>query len=136
MSPGIASLEGRAVSLGSAYALDYGLQFLLPIVLTRALDAHSFGEYRLLWLAVSTLLVVMPMCMPQSLYYFMPRSYATRRRLFLNQRLLFLGFAALASAWVLSPFDPWLPRAIKRVVENHGRLVPLCAALWVFSWVL
>ncbi|MGZ5038991.1 MAG: hypothetical protein ACXWGT_19745, partial [Usitatibacter sp.] len=65
MSQSQASLERRAVSLGTAYALDYGLQFLLPMVLTRALDPHSFGEYRLLWLAMSTLLVIMPMCMPQ-----------------------------------------------------------------------
>ncbi|HLX23339.1 MAG TPA: oligosaccharide flippase family protein [Usitatibacter sp.] len=136
MSPGQASLERRAVSLGTAYALDYGLQFLLPIVLTRALDANSFGEYRLLWLAVSTLLVIMPMCMPQSLYYFMPRSHGTRKRLFLNQCLLFLAVAGLASALILSPFDPWLPQAMKGVMTGHGAVVPIFVALWIFSWVL
>ena len=36
-----ASLERRAVSLGTANAVDYALQFLLPIVLTRTLDPHS-----------------------------------------------------------------------------------------------
>ncbi|MGZ5038579.1 MAG: lipopolysaccharide biosynthesis protein, partial [Usitatibacter sp.] len=118
------------------YALDYGLQFLLPMVLTRALDPHSFGEYRLLWLAMSTLLVIMPMCMPQSLYYFMPRSDAPRKRLFLNQCLLFLAFAGVVSAFILSPFDPFLPAAMQRVVGGHGAVVPLFAALWIFSWVL
>ena len=44
MTPSSASLERRAISLGTAFALDYGLQFLLPVVLTRALDPHSFGE--------------------------------------------------------------------------------------------
>ncbi len=136
MSQAQASLERRAVSLGTAYALDYGLQFLLPVVLTRALDAQSFGEYRLLWLAVSTLLVIMPMCMPQSLYYFMPRSDAARRRLYLHQCLLFLVFAGIASALVLSRLDPFLPAAMRDMVAHNGIVVSIFVALWIFSWVL
>ena len=85
------------MSLGTAYAVDYGLQFLLPVVLTRALDPQSFGEYRLLWLAVSTLLIIAPMCMPQSLYYFLPRSEGDRKRLYLNQTVIFMVVAGLAS---------------------------------------
>jgi len=50
-----ASLERRALSLGTANAVDYLLQFALPVVLTRTLDVHAFGEYRLLWLAIATL---------------------------------------------------------------------------------
>jgi len=136
MSPATASLERRAISLGTAYALDYGLQFLLPVVLTRALDAVSFGEYRLLWLAVSTLLVIMPMCMPQSLYYFLPRSDAARQRLYLHQCLLFLAFAGIASGLLLSPIDPFLPASMRGLVTHNGVVVPIFAALWIFSWVL
>lgn len=136
MTPANASLERRAVSLGTAYAIDYALQFLLPVVLTRTLDAHSFGEYRLLWLAVSTLLVIMPMCMPQSLYYFMPRSDAAHKRLYLNQCLLFCAFAGLVSALLLSPLDSLLPAAMKGMVANNGIVVPVFVALWIFSWVL
>ena len=135
MSPS-SSLERRALSLGSAYAIDYGLQFILPVVLTRALDRYEFGEYRLLWLATSTLLMVMPMCMPQSLYYFMPRADAQGRRLYLNQCLLFLSLAALVSAWIMSPFDPWLPASMHGLMTDAGGVVPLFTALWVFSWVL
>ena len=136
MTQSQASLERRAVSLGTAYALDYGLQFVLPIVLTRALDAHSFGEYRLLWLAVSTLLVVMPMCMPQSLYYSMPRADAAGKRLDLNQCLVFLAFAGVVSAFILSPFDPWLPVAMRGIIAEQGAAVPLFAAMWIFAWTL
>ena len=136
MSASNATLERRAVSLGTAYALDYGLQFLLPVVLTRALDAHSFGEYRLLWLAVMTLLVIMTMCMPQSLYYFLPRSDAARKRLYLNQCLLFLAAAGIVSGFMLSLFDPLLPAALKSVVIDNGVVVPIFAALWIFSFAL
>lgn len=130
------SLERRALSLGTAYAIDYGLQFILPVVLTRALDPKSFGEYRLLWLATSTLLMVMPMCMPQSLYYFLPRSDARGRRLFVNQCLLFLAAAAVVSAWIMSPFDPWLPASMRSLMGDAGTVVPLFTMLWIFSSVL
>jgi O-antigen/teichoic acid export membrane protein len=130
------SLERRAISLGTAYAVDYGLQFLLPVVLTRALDAHSFGEYRLLWLAVSTLLVIAPMCMPQSLYYFLPRSDAAGKRLYLNQCAIFMVLAGFVSAWILSPLNPWLPMSMKGVIADNGWLIPAFTMLWVFSWLL
>src|SRR5258708_19920136 len=136
MSSATASLERRAVSLGSAYALDYGLQFLLPVVLTRTLDAVSCGEYRLLWLAVSTLLVVMPMCMPQSLYYFLPRSGAARQRLYLHQCLLFLGFAGVASALLLSPLDPFLPPPMPSPLTPTPLVVPLSPPPPAFSRLL
>ena len=51
-------LGRRALSLGGANAIDYTLQFLLPVVLVRCLDAEAFGQYRLLWLAVGTVMAV------------------------------------------------------------------------------
>ena len=124
------------MSLGTAFALDYGLQFLLPVVLTRALDPHSFGEYRLLWLGVSTLLMITPMCMPQTLYYFLPRHTVEKQRLYLNQCLIFMSLAALVAAWALSPFDPLLPQSMRGLVSHHAGSVMLIAGLWIFSWVL
>jgi len=136
MNAAAKSLERRAMSLGTAFALDYGLQFLLPVVLTRALDPHSFGEYRLLWLGVSTLLMITPMCMPQTLYYFLPRHESEKQRLYLNQCLIFMSFAALAAAWALSPFDPFLPQSMRELVSHHGGAAMIIAGLWIFSWVL
>jgi O-antigen/teichoic acid export membrane protein len=136
MSAASASLERRAISLGTAFALDYGLQFLLPVVLTRALDPHSFGEYRLLWLGISTLLMITPMCMPQTLYYFLPRSDSEKQRLYLNQCLIFMAMAGLAAAWALSPFDPFLPQSMHGLVDHNTGAVMLIAGLWIFSWVL
>jgi O-antigen/teichoic acid export membrane protein len=136
MNAAARSLERRAMSLGTAFALDYGLQFLLPVVLTRALDPHSFGEYRLLWLGVSTLLMITPMCMPQTLYYFLPRHESDKQRLYLNQCLVFMSFAALVAAWALSPFDPFLPQSMRALVSQHAGAVMMIAGLWIFSWVL
>lgn len=130
------SLERRALRLGTANALDYAVQFLVPIVLTRALDAQSFGEYRLLWLAVATLMVIVPMFMSESLYYFVPRSEPAVRRLYVNQTILWLAFAGLLAAWALSPWNPWLPQKLQSLAHGHGLVVPAFVLCWIVSYLL
>jgi O-antigen/teichoic acid export membrane protein len=134
--PASASLERRALSLGTANAIDYAFQFLLPMVLTRTLDPHSFGEYRLLWLAVSTLMLITPMCMAPSLYYFLPRSDRPTQRLYINQTLVFLLCAGIVSGWALSLWNPFLPGKFEAINEGHGIVVPAFVLLWVFASVL
>jgi len=131
-----AGLERRALSLGTANAVDYALQFLLPMVLTRTLDPHAFGEYRLLWLAVATLMMVTPMCMAPALYYFLPRSDRPTQRLYINQTLVFLVFAGIVSGWALSLWNPFLPGKLEAINEGHGVLVPAFVLLWVFASLL
>jgi O-antigen/teichoic acid export membrane protein len=130
------TLERRALSLGTANAIDYALQFLLPMVLTRTLDAHSFGQYRLLWLAVSTLMLITPMCMAPSLYYFLPRSDRPTQRLYINQTLVFLLGAGIVSAWAVSLWNPFLPGKFLDIVQGHGAVVPAFVLLWVFASTL
>ena len=136
MNATTASLERRALSLGTANAIDFALQFALPIVLTRTLDPHAFGEYRLLWLAVSTLMLVTPMCMAPALYYFLPRSDAPTRRLYVNQTMLFLVGAGLVSAWILSVANPFLPGKIEGLLHAQGAVVPAFVFTWVFASLL
>jgi O-antigen/teichoic acid export membrane protein len=129
------ALERRALSLGSANAIDFALQFLLPIVLARALDVESFGKYRLLWLAVSTIMVLAPLAMPHSLYYFLPRADADRKRLYINQTLLFLCVTGTVAAWALSALDPWRPESLHTLSDTEY-LVPLFALVWTVSSML
>ena len=131
-----ASLERRALSLGSANAVDYALQFLLPVVLTRTLDAHAFGEYRLLWLAIAALMMITPMCMAPALYYFLPRSDRPTQRLYINQTLIYLLAAGLVSAWAVSVWNPLLPGKLDGLNEHHALVVPLFALVWIFSTAL
>ena len=136
MSAVSATLERRALSLGSANAIDYALQFMLPMVLTRTLDPHSFGEYRLLWLGVSTLMLITPMCMPHSLYYFLPRSDRPTQRLYINQVLVYMVFAGLLAALALSELNPFLPGKLEAIHEGHGIVVPAFVLMWVFAMTL
>jgi O-antigen/teichoic acid export membrane protein len=128
-------LKRRALSLGAAKAFDYAMQFLLPVVLVRCLDTATFGEYRLLWLAVGTLMYVATFNMPQSLYLFLPRSNARLKRVYINQTLVFLCFSGLACAWAVSPWNPWLPAALAPLAR-YGALVPVFVALWLLAYML
>jgi len=73
--------------------------------------------------------------MPQSLYFFLPRSDARLKRLYINQTLIFMAFSGLACAWLVSPWNPWLPDALEPLMRYHA-LVPTFIALWMVSYVL
>jgi O-antigen/teichoic acid export membrane protein len=128
-------LAPRAMSLGVANALDYVLQFLLPVVLVRYLSPAAFGGYRLLWLATGTVMAVVTQAMAGSLYYFLPRSDPAGKRLYINQAILYLGAAGLIGAWAVSAFNPWLPGNVRDLVSNQ-LLVPLFVLLWVMASLL
>jgi len=128
-------LRQRALSLGGANAFDYVTQFLLPVVLARALDTLAFGQYRLLWLAARTASSIAPLAMPASLYYFLPRSDGDTRRLYVNQTLFFLAVTGLISGWAVSSWNPWLPQSMQ-ALEEHGAIVPTFVALWIAASLL
>ena len=128
-------LVKRALSLGAAGAIDYGLQFLLPVVLTRCLDPDAFGQYRVLWLAAGTVLAVITMSVPGSLYYYLPRSNAEDKRLYINQAMVFLALAGAMAAWAVSPGNPLLPDMLKGLPPGAG-VLPAFMFLYVVSWLL
>ena len=130
------ALERRALSLGVANAIDYALQFLLPIVLTRTLDAEAFGRYRLLWLVAMTFIAIAPLYMPQSLYYFIPRSDRPTQRLYVNQTILFLAGMGLLAAWAVSGWNPLLPNTVEILNPTHVPLVPIFVLVWIVAALL
>ncbi|HET6491679.1 MAG TPA: oligosaccharide flippase family protein [Burkholderiales bacterium] len=134
-APTLRRLRLRALSLGGANAFDYAAQFLLPVVLARCLDTLAFGQYRLLWLAVRTAMALAPLAMPSSLYYFLPRSDGTTKRLYVNQTLVFLAFTGLVSGWAVSSWNPWLPETMG-ALEEYGAIVPAFVLMWVIASLL
>lgn len=128
-------LGRRALSLGAANAFDYVVQFVLPVVLVRYLDPAAFGQYRLLWLAVGTVMAIVTQAMAGSLYYFLPRSCGAAKRLYINQTLLYLAVAGLIGAWTVSPWNPWLSDKIRDLTQ-HQIIVPAFVLLWVVASLL
>jgi len=128
-------LKRRALSIGALKAFDHMLQFLLPVVLVRALDTATFGEYRLLWLAVATVMSVATLNMAGSLYFFLPRSDAQKKRLYVHHTLVFLAVSGLICGLLVSPWNPLLP-APMRPLGEYGALVPAFISLWVVAILL
>jgi O-antigen/teichoic acid export membrane protein len=135
VTPAAPRLGHRALSLGAANAFDFAIQFLLPVVLARCLDTAAFGEYRLLWLVAGTVVAVATLAMPASLYYYLPRSDATAKRLYVNQTLIFLVLAGLVSAWVVSSWNPWLPEKLHDLAR-HEFVLPAFILLWIVASLL
>jgi O-antigen/teichoic acid export membrane protein len=134
-SVSFARLKRRALSIGAVKAFDHAMQFLLPLVLVRCLDTATFGEYRLLWLAVGTIMSFATLNMCGTLYYFVPRSEPRGQRLYVHQTLMFLALSGLACGFFVSPGNPLLPAPI-RPLGVHGLLVPAFVALWVLASLL
>jgi O-antigen/teichoic acid export membrane protein len=128
-------LGRRAMSLGVANAIDYAIQFLLPVVLVRYLEPEAFGKYRLLWLAAGTVMAVVTQAMAGSLYYFLPRSGEELKRLYINQVLLYLSAAGLIGALAVSPWNPWLPASVRELAPNQA-LLPAFVMFWVAASLL
>ena len=128
-------LGQRALLLGAANAFDVAIQFLLPVVLVRCLDAAAFGEFRLLWLVAGTVLAVATLAMPASLYYYLPRSDAAAKRLYVNQTLAFLVVAGLLAGWAVSSWNPALPEKLQELAR-HEAVVPAFIVLWVIASLL
>jgi O-antigen/teichoic acid export membrane protein len=139
MNPSIAlkvnRLKKRALSFGMINAFDQAMQFVLPVILVRCLDTATFGEYRLLWLVVGTVMAVATLNMAGGLFIFLPRSDAMKKRLYINQTLLFLAVMGLACAAIVGPWDPLLPAAAAPLAK-YGGLVPAFVALWVTAILL
>jgi O-antigen/teichoic acid export membrane protein len=128
-----ARLKRRALSLGAVKSADYATRFLLPVLLVRCLDTATFGEYRLLWLVIGTVMIIANLNMCASLYFFVPRSEPGRKRLYIHQTMLFLGFSGVLFGLLVSPWNPLLPAPLQAFAP-YGWLVPAFLALWVFSY--
>jgi O-antigen/teichoic acid export membrane protein len=128
-------LKRRALSLGAVRTFDHAMRFVLPVLLVRCLDTASFGEYRLLWLAVGTVMLVATLNMCGGLYFWLPRSEPRRKRLYIHQTLLFLAMAGLVWGFLVSPWNPVLPAPLRHL-EPYGWLVPAFVALWVMGFLM
>lgn len=134
-SSSLGLLQRRAFLLGSANALDYAIQFFLPVILVRSLSADSFAQYRLIWLAVMTVTALVTMAMPHSLYYFLPRSDALAKRLYVHQTMLYMVAVGLLGGLLISQWNPIKPESLQWFAE-YGALLPCLMLLWVAASLL
>jgi O-antigen/teichoic acid export membrane protein len=115
------SLGHGAILLTLAGGVEFGLQLAIPMIFVRQLDPATFGQYRLLWLMAATALSIAPAFMPQSLYYFMPRSPAARQPVYIGNVLAYLAVAGAVVALLTSGINPLLPAKVRELFgATHG----------------
>jgi len=128
-------MKRQVITLGMANMSEFAAGLLTPVVLVRVLDEIDFGSYRLVWLVAATLLAIVPLTMPSSLLYFLPRHDLRGQAVFVRQTLFYMAAAAALSALALSPWNPLLPDSL-RTMAGADFAAPLFCALWAFSSVL
>ena len=119
-------------------AFDHAMQFLLPVVLVRCLDAATFGEYRLLWLAVGTVMAFATLNMSR-LAVLLPAALgrAARGGCTCTRRMLFLAAAGLVLRGSRSVrWNPLAAAGGARRSASTALLVPAFVALWVTAVLL
>ena len=130
------SIKDQVLSLGAARLIDYGLQFVLPMVLARVFEPVQYGQYMLLWLVVNSSLIVTTLYMPQSLFYVLPhsRSDAEKTCNVLNT-LLFLTITGLLAAVAVAPWFSLLPERFM-TIGAYPWVLPVVVFLWTVSQLL
>src|SRR5436853_696428 len=101
MQPPHVSILRRAGPLMLARLGVAALTFAIPLVLARVLLPASYGTFKQAWLLCSTLSLVLPFGLTQSLVYFVPREPAKRDVFVAHALVLNLVAGALAAALLL-----------------------------------
>lgn len=118
--------------LAASGCVEFGLQFLIPMILVRNLAAEDFGKYRIFMLTAGTALALAPAFMPQSLYYFLPRASRQGHGVVIGTVLAYLAGAGIVVAIVASPANPYVGAALREVfAASHGM-----SALFLMLWIV
>ena len=98
------TLTWRVSWLTFAKTAGFAFSIALPLLLVRRLDREQYGLYKQAFLVVTTAMIVLPMGVPMSAFYFLPREPTRRRETVLNIVLFHSAVGALAcGALVLDP---------------------------------
>jgi O-antigen/teichoic acid export membrane protein len=78
----------------------------IPIVLVRVLDQSTFGYYKQLFLVAGTMVTLLSLTLPGSLYYLVPRSPRDSQRFHVQAALLLLGLGVVAGVVLVLGREP------------------------------
>ncbi len=123
----------RAAWLMTAHVIAFGLSFLAPLLLVRALSQTDFGVYKQVFQVLITVISALNLQMASTAFYFMPRAPEKKLQVTINV----LGFYAAAGSLVAALFILYPECAL--FVFKGGELVaymPLLGVtilLWMVS---
>lgn len=127
---GEASISKQALILIFGRGLASALTFLIPIVLARYLNPTEYGTYKQIFLVYSSLFMILPFGIIQSLYYFIPKD-PERMRTYLIQAFLFLQLSGLVALLFVAFFG----RTIAAYFNNPD-LAPYLFQMGLFIFLM
>jgi O-antigen/teichoic acid export membrane protein len=111
-----------------AKTVGFVFSIALPLLLVRRLDREQYGLYKQAFLLITTAMTVLPVGVPMSAFYFLPREKTRRRETVLNIVLFHVAVGSLAcGALVLFP-------SILTAIFGDARLAPYSA--WIGTAIL
>jgi len=131
----IESTKTSVLSLGAAMMVERLIQFAIPIVLIRFLTPEEYGSFRIFWLLVNTVMLFAPLGLTQSLMFFLPRSDARKKSVFVYQTLLLLLATGLMGALLIGPWSPFFPSGARDTAVDSF-IPPLFVVLWTVCLIL
>jgi O-antigen/teichoic acid export membrane protein len=96
------SILRRARPLLAARLTGAVLALAVPMVLARLLLPASYGTFKQAWLVSQTLVLILPMGLTQSLYYFVPREPGLRDRFVAQTLWAHVALGAIAAGALLA----------------------------------
>ena len=87
---------------------------VVPLVLARAMPIEEYGTYKQLFLVAVTLTAILPLGIPQSLYYFLPRD--PRGRPYVGHALFYLLGAGLLGTVLVWAFCPFISELFSKLI--------------------
>ncbi len=90
------SLTWQVWWLTFAKTVGFVFSIALPLLLVRRMDREQYGLYKQAFLIVTTAMTVLPLGVPMSAFYFLPREKTRRRETVFNIVLFHVAIGALA----------------------------------------
>src|SRR5580704_14951798 len=125
------SLTWRVSWLAFAKTVGFAFSIVLPLLLVRRMDRERYGLYKQMFLVVTTAMAVLPLGVPMSAFYFLPRETTRRRETVLNIVLFHVAVGALACA-ALARYP-----SILTAIFHGPQLAPYSAwiGVTILSWI-
>jgi O-antigen/teichoic acid export membrane protein len=124
------SARAQSLWITAARTLAAILTMAIPMVLVRLLDQTTFGHYKQLFLVAETVLAVLVLGLPGSLYYFVPREPEASQQ-FQTQTLFLLAGLGVAGGAAVLALAPWLGGLFDAPLDRYAGWIALYTALTI-----
>jgi O-antigen/teichoic acid export membrane protein len=88
------SLTRQSQILIMGQVAAFAFNFIVPIIVVRFFDVAQYGIYKQLFLVFMTVILILPLGIIESLYYFVPRN-REQKQYYITQSALFLALAGV-----------------------------------------